>query len=85
MYIGKRLVVIIASVTSTLYSCSTSQSITKSQLAGHWLTTTPATTSDIILDENWRYLVLLEDTTNSDTLHFTYKLRGKLMTIYYSP
>ena len=73
-------------VISTLYSCmSSKQKIDKSLLAGHWLTTQPETTPNIILDSSQNFLLLLEDTTTSDTLYFTYRLNGNTMTIFNSP
>ena len=73
-------------VISTLCCCLASKpKINKSLLAGHWLTTQPETTPNIILDSSQNFLLLLEDTTTSDTLHFTYRLNGNTMTIFNSP
>jgi hypothetical protein len=68
---------------SLTLSCNpTKQIVDKSKFAGHWLAADPETTSSIILDSNGHFLQLLEDSTTSDTLHFTYRLRGNVMTIF---
>jgi hypothetical protein len=84
-YLKRTIILFTSTSIGAFYSCSPSETlIDKSQLAGHWLTTDPATGTDIILDGNKNFLLLLEDTSTSDTLHFTYKLKGNVITIFYS-
>jgi hypothetical protein len=67
----------------TVISCSTSKSsFDKALLAGHWLTSRPETTPDIIIDDKQNLFLLLEDSTSSDTLNFTYSIKRNVMTLY---
>lgn len=67
----------------TVVSCSTSKLlIDKSTLAGHWLTSKPETAPNIIIDNRQNFFLLLEDSTSSDTLNFTYSLKRNVMKLY---
>jgi hypothetical protein len=81
-----KVVRISALIAMTIYSCSTkTNQIDKTLLTGHWLTTQLETSPNIVLDERQNFLLLLQDKTSSDTLHFTYRLKGNTMTIFNSP
>jgi hypothetical protein len=80
------ILAISAFIVVSFCNCSNSElHVSESLIAGHWLTTQPETTPDIILDNSGNFFMLLKDTTSSDTLHFTYSLKGNTMTIFYSP
>jgi hypothetical protein len=67
----------------TMNSCNIfRKSINKSLFAGHWLTTEPEKNPNIILDSTEHFLLLLEDSESADTMHYKYKLKGDIMTIW---
>lgn len=74
----------IVGMIAAMISCSSSKNIgDKSLLSGEWITITPQNSPNVTIESSSKLFLLMNtDEATTDTLRFSYRLKGKKLTLF---